>query len=105
MANPVFWDVKLLDCCDAAPVCVLACLCPGVVQSVTFFKLKKYVLPHCLLAQLCCCIGMAFNRQKIRKNEKIDGDYWMECLLYACVCFCCHTYLATQEYRQISLNY
>ncbi|OMJ74253.1 hypothetical protein SteCoe_26879 [Stentor coeruleus] len=102
MSEPNLWEVKFLDCCLAAPVCILACTCPAVVQGMTFFRLGKSSCFRCLFAQYCCCIGLSVNRDAIRKSQPkpLDGSCFMECFLYTCFCCCCHAYLATQEYRQ-----
>jgi Cys-rich protein (TIGR01571 family) len=31
---------------------------------------------------LCCCIGAAFNRQKVREKHKIEGSFLKDCLMY-----------------------
>ena len=103
MSDPVLWDVLFFDCCLSAPVCCLACICPGVVQSMSFHKLKQSSCLRCLFAQYCCCIGLSVNRSKIREICKIDGNCRNECLLYCCFACCCHAFLSTQEYRQVSL--
>lgn len=106
--DPTLWDVRFLDCCFAAPVCMLACFCPAAVQSLTFFKLGKSTCCRFMFAQYCCCIGLSVNREAIRNSKQnetkknIDGSCCMECLLYSCICCCCHAYLTTQEYRQFS---
>ena len=105
MENIKLWDVKFLDCCLAAPVCMLACMCPAVVQSMSFYKREqKNSCLRCLFGQSCCCIGLSLNREKIREFYDIKGSACMECLLYTCICCCCHAYLSTQEFRQASIN-
>ena len=104
MTDPRLWDIKFLDCCLAAPVCMLACCCPGIVQAISLFKENKPSCCPCLFAQYCCCIGLSMNRAKIRDIHNLDGDKLMECLLYCCCCCCCHACLATQEYRQCSIK-
>ena len=104
MEQIVLWDVKFLDCCLAGPICLLACFCPAVVQSITLYKANSSNCCPYLFATYCCCIGLAVNRGSIRnlKEKKIEGSKCMDCLLYSCFCCCCHACLATQEYRQIS---
>lgn len=102
--EPILWKVKFLDCCLAGPVCLLACCCPAIVQSLALYKIDQSVCCRCLFAQYCCCIGLSINRGHIRKanNQEIEGSKFLDCLLYSIICCCCHACLATQEYRQVS---
>ena len=102
--NPTLWDVKYFDCCLSAPVCLLACICPAITQSMIFFKNQDNSGLRCLFAQCCCCIGLSINRGKIRERYGIEGSCCMDCILYSCICCCCHACLVSQEYRQSSLE-
>jgi Cys-rich protein (TIGR01571 family) len=52
----------------------------------------------CMIAWCLGCIGMAYNRSKMREHFQIQGSCPMECLMYWC-CYlgCC---ASTQEYRE-----
>ena len=50
-------------------------------------------------AFFCCCIGNAFNRNKVREFLGLSGNCFVDCLGYWCFCYYC---MATQEYRELA---
>jgi Cys-rich protein (TIGR01571 family) len=51
----------------------------------------------CLLGVVCCCIGAAINRGKIRTYYEIDGNCCVDLLAH----IFCSPCAASQEYREV----
>jgi Cys-rich protein (TIGR01571 family) len=47
------------------------------------------------------CYGAAYNRMKVRDRFNIKGNYFVDCLIYACDLGLC---AAVQEYRETKIR-
>lgn len=74
--------------------CIMHSLATNQIANSGF--MESYIC-SCLF----CCLGMAYNRQKIRKNLMIQGNYFEDCLIYCC-CMSCAT---AQDYREAETRY
>lgn len=96
------WDVKIFDCVKNPIMFLWACCvpCGGACMQALDAKLtesdKNAWIIACLLDVCCGCIGMIFNRYRLRNALSIHDSIILD-ILFSWFLPCC---AVTQEYMQ-----
>lgn len=102
----VSWSTGLCDCFSDVPNCCMTFWCP----CVTFGRIAEIVdsgSSSCALNGLlytlvafttgCACLCSCFNRSKMRKQYKLEGNDCKDCLAH----YFCEACALCQEYREL----
>ena len=93
------WEANLCSCFNLLPVCAISCFCPCIVQGISIWELNQSGgCGECLMGCTCLCVGLALNRNRIRKVYRIKGNCIADCLGF----FFCYPCLTTQEFIHIT---
>lgn len=98
------WKAKVFGCCNNACMTTFACLVPcscSFIQCINsklmFPESKEYVGAY--FCTFIGCIGMAYNRSKLRAKLNIEGNFCLDCICHSC-CPCCSL---VQEWREVMI--
>jgi Cys-rich protein (TIGR01571 family) len=97
------WEAEFCKCFDNAAMCLFACfvpcggLCMQVIDAKLTLKAENAAMVACLCSFCLCCYGAGWNRTNIRKEDKVEGSYFVDCLLHL-VCGLC---AVTQEWQHV----
>lgn len=93
---------SLFGCLSHPPVCLLVGLCPVSACCVQAIAVDKATNEGKVVPILCICflgcIGLAFNRHKIRSRYLIPGNMLKD----LCVHIFCSPCAVCQEYREVN---
>lgn len=96
------FNEKLFGCFASPPVCLFLFYCPAFiccVQAVASDRaIKEGKCVPCLCGLCLGCIGMAYNRSRIRNRFLISGSLCSD----LCVHCCCTPCAVCQEYREVN---
>ena len=96
----VAWETPFFGCFSTFSLCLLALLPGGycLVQGLAVSKARnKGCVMATVLPLLCCCIGAAVNRSRLRDRYLISGSGLGD----ACVHLMCPICAVVQEYREV----
>mmetsp|Transcript_27332 Transcript_27332/g.49163 ORF Transcript_27332/g.49163 Transcript_27332/m.49163 type:complete len:113 (+) Transcript_27332:165-503(+) len=100
------WSASFCGCFSEIDACLFVFLCPmigiGCLQCCTR---NTYHGDGGTLAYLChCCLGFygnAYNRTQLRSHYNINGNYFVDCLIYGCCLGLCGS---VQEYAEVKIR-
>lgn len=103
------WDKHVFECFSNPLMCLWACFMPcgaNCMQAVSADLMFKNSNPNAKYMALAmgaclCCLGAAYNRERLRVKFDIKGNYVLDCLLWLLLP-CCSV---TQEWRTVMAEY
>ncbi|PHT40150.1 hypothetical protein CQW23_19004 [Capsicum baccatum] len=100
------WSTNIFECFRDPKNCLITCVCPCITSgqiAEIVSEGQTSCMEGVIIDVLLCCLCFAtpiytfYNRVKLRRKFKLEGNYCLDCLIHIACCCCA----LCQEYREL----
>ncbi|XP_009604568.1 protein PLANT CADMIUM RESISTANCE 7-like [Nicotiana tomentosiformis] len=100
------WSTNIFACCRDPKNCLKTCFCPCITSgqiAEIVSEGRTSCMEGVIINFLLCCFCLAaplytfYNRVKLRRKFKLEGNGVLDCLTHTLCCYCA----LCQEYREL----